>query len=1228
MPITAGDIKLLKTQVMDDVPEGGGAPTAAIVPDAASNSVFPDISELDRSGGRVNLRKLAAGVRTADVDGFYGVNLIVAEPPKDPRVSVTLFTTGDTFDRRAAAAARMEAYLSRGPAYAGYLFGDHLAGQASVTLLQRSEVQPPVIGDTLVLRKNEGLSTQFDQYIRVTRVTTTERTFTDSQGDFKRTQVVLELSDTLQADFNGFDALRLDASINFSGKTKVSSTIVADAARYFGVVPLQTAASLGDFTVKATGIFTQLVPSTRAEIPIADARMNQRISAGVDAGGAINVTPTLPFTSAQPMFLGGAIVPGSLTIARSGITLTDKGGVLLNGGTAVGTVDYGSGIAQLSSNLFGTTSGAHAVNYRPATPATLVTDTLGLPVTKEGQRLNWVFTLDPVPVKGTLQVSYLALGKWYTLADDGSGALRGSDSSFGAGTINLTTGTVSVTLGAMPDVGSRVMSAYASAAPARPIASLPPTTVGFTRRAERLMTVGKSIKAGGVTLSWNDGAPRTSTDDGGVLVGDARGTVYYGAGEIHFSPNVLPAPGTVVSLVINETVHQEGFVSAFTDAGAAWSFTLPAPIQPKSLEVAVLGKYSMRSFPGTEADQVTSLRVVDDGSGVLQIDNGMSYLVVGTVNYATGSCSITKQVAGFNSTQPVYLNRAPLAGAGDPMSFVKLTSWETRTLQLTLLNGSGSDLATVVSWAWWTGGRQTTAAEYRYGSNDAAAAQSYQFAMDQVSLDIVDPYQGSSGMVLTGQVRALQLGTDLYVVQGSNVFRNPSPLNGLGTAAGFATPNRVVLTDWPTGASAVPSAFTGALLPAVSEVGTAQLVDNVTLRTAVAPLLNGGFEIAGAWSDGSTFHATADNAGIVSSGTAAVGTAAGTWGVFGTVDYEMGIVDLRFGRRMPAGSTGPDIIDASSLGVPGVGLLQSRGVQADTLRYNAVGYSYLPLNPAILGLNPVRLPPDGRVPIFRKGSFVVVGNTQTVGPAELSAGQVINCGRERLSRVRLLDKDGLVIPGGYSADLDSGLVTVIDPSGWAQPVELEHRIEDMVLVSDVQINGQISFTRPLTHNYPVQGTFVASALVAGDVRARVSLVLDQKTWTNEWSDALIGASADATYNDAQNPLVVTNRSALTERWAIKFTSNTAFDVIGEHVGVIATGNTGADCSPTNPETGQPYFTIRSAGWGAGWVQGNVLRINTIGALVPVWVARTILQGPETVANDSFALLVRGDVDRP
>jgi hypothetical protein len=103
---------------------------------------------------------------------------------------------------------------------------------------------------------------------------------------------------------------------------------------------------------------------------------------------------------------------------------------------------------------------------------------------------------------------------------------------------------------------------------------------------------------------------------------------------------------------------------------------------------------------------------------------------------------------------------------------------------------------------------------------------------------------------------------------------------------------------------------------------------------------------------------------------------------------------------------------------------------------------------------------------------------------------------------------------------------------------------------------------------------------------------------------------------------------LTERWAIQFINSTSFNVIGEHVGVIATGNTSSDLAPLNPATGTPYFTLRSAGWGLGWAAGNVLRFNTVGTFFPVWVARTILQGPETVDDDSFTMLIRGDVDNP
>jgi len=166
-----------------------------------------------------------------------------------------------------------------------------------------------------------------------------------------------------------------------------------------------------------------------------------------------------------------------------------------------------------------------------------------------------------------------------------------------------------------------------------------------------------------------------------------------------------------------------------------------------------------------------------------------------------------------------------------------------------------------------------------------------------------------------------------------------------------------------------------------------------------------------------------------------------------------------------------------------------------------------------------------------------------------------------------------------------------------------------------------------SHDYPV-GSHVSSALVAGDLRAYVSNLFDQASWNGSFLDAIQGASATATYNDVLAPIVVTNAGAITERWAIQFTNATSFNVIGEHVGVIATGTTGSDIAPINPATGKPYFTLAAVGWGSGWATGNVLRFNTTGALFPVWVVRTIQQGPETVTNDAFTLLVRGDVDRP
>ena len=65
MPILTGDVKLVASQVMNDVEEGGGAPTSTEIVDGTSNALFNDISELDRAGGRVPSDPFALHAHTA-----------------------------------------------------------------------------------------------------------------------------------------------------------------------------------------------------------------------------------------------------------------------------------------------------------------------------------------------------------------------------------------------------------------------------------------------------------------------------------------------------------------------------------------------------------------------------------------------------------------------------------------------------------------------------------------------------------------------------------------------------------------------------------------------------------------------------------------------------------------------------------------------------------------------------------------------------------------------------------------------------------------------------------------------------------------------------------------------------------------------------------------------------------------------------------------------------------
>lgn len=1198
MPIQSGDVKLLKSAVMADVPEGGGAPTGNVIADGVSNAIFPDISELDRAGGRVNLRKTFVSVQTDDRDTYFGGNVIVAEPPEDPRVSVTLFSTESTFDTRSQAQTRVESYLNQGPEWPGYLYENHIAGQRVVQFFQRPTAELPNVGRTLVLVQNEGQPSERLQYIRATSVSSVIRLFYDeqTQRDYEAAIVTIEISDALRTDFTGSPASRTFSRA--TNATKVRDTVVADAGTYVGVVPLTTAANLGDFTVRGESIFTQLVPSAQTETPISDVRMNGLSAALVPTGDPINVTLSLGFTIAQSMHVGGPIMPGSLSVVREGITVTDSAGVLVSSGSQVGLVDYENGILSLTTNVYGVLPGPFSVTFIPAAVPELIAQQIGLPVTQENRSLSYVVTLDNPPLKRTLSVSYLAQGKWYVLTDDGNGVVKGSDSAFGSGTINYTTGSLVVTLGALPDVGGVILIKSDTDVTAVRASNTDLTNGGKayfainTSGAQSEEAGAKNIAIGSLTIAWNNGGTKTATDDGlGNITGDATGTVDYTRGVIRLSPNALPPVGTTFLVDIDGAVGNSTGTTALQNGNIGTTDIVPGTI---AIPVTVEFNFTAANFRQVNfASRTAQVNIYDRAGNLYFRDPGNGAEVVcGTINYATGDFNVnpTPSVLKQDIAGPIKTTIS-VAWIGGPPTTVQ-SPWNTNLT-------SAENRAAVIT---------TLSASVTY-SGTLPGADSISVAANELRARVltVPNYSLRGVSFAIGENRYLQL-TD------NTLVRNPSPTNGGGTPSGIvvAAGGYAVMNNWQAGAAPTIVNWRGIIAPPTVGVAAPFTAFQTIFRTAASPLRPGSLSILGTMQDGTTFNVTAGLDGKIN------GTR-----VKGRVNYEYGYIELYFVN--PAGDSALNI-DLSDLGISGLTSIPADLVQLNSLRYNAVSFSYLPLDADILGIDPVRLPSDGRVPIFRPGGFAVVGHTGSVGPATVSNGQTINCGRVRLSRVRVIGDDGVVINTGYTADLEAGTVTFTDVSGYSQPVTVEHRIEDMGVVREVQISGEISFTRPLTHNYPL-GSYVSSALITGDLFSRVPLLFDQASWNNTWSDTLTGSAATATFNSTQYPIEVTNRGALTERWVVRFTNSTTFEVIGENVGVIANGTTGADCAPVNPATGAPYFRIPYQGWGSGWATGNVLRFNTIGSQFPVWVVRTIQQGPETVPDDTFTLLIRGDVDQ-
>ncbi len=292
--------------------------------------------------------------------------------------------------------------------------------------------------------------------------------------------------------------------------------------------------------------------------------------------------------------------------------------------------------------------------------------------------------------------------------------------------------------------------------------------------------------------------------------------------------------------------------------------------------------------------------------------------------------------------------------------------------------------------------------------------------------------------------------------------------------------------------------------------------------------------------------------------------------------------------------------------------------------------SGLSLDSEQVGVDLNRLPDDGLVDLVDIGDLVAITELKTMQLPTNEPNDLFDLGFERLSDVNVVDANNLKVNKDYlNIDLDAGTLQIngmFDISEYTAPLTAKYRIMDLAKVESVAGNV-VNLLNPITHNFTDAAVF-SSMLVMGDMQALAQNVFSQKSWTSVFSNTLIGDAATSQLQVTNNPIVVTNRDAIEERWALVFTSASSFRIIGETVGEIGTGTINSDTKPLNPMTAQPYFEIPQLAWGVGWSANNVVRFNTASSKYPIWIGNAIQQHQgSSKDNYDFTIGYHANIDR-
>lgn len=634
MPIETKDLVLYESERLTDTEDGGGKYNGQIIIDGQSNNLFNDVSELDRTMGDVSMRKIFPAVTTNDTDLLMGATVFISENPKDPNVSALLFSTKSWTDERKAGQNRVENYLAKGGQISGTPLDTHWKGMKSLQVAMFPQETESSVGDTIVLVSDEGKPLQHEQYLRITKVETRTAIMVIDGKNVEYKIATYTVNDALDLDYVGLSARQWYDGKEKS-KTIIRDSIVADTGEYYASTGLAEDAQIGEYTVNAKSIFSQIIPSAQTESPIVDVNAAGESTILVPGNdGLITAGFSTTVGVSQNLYIGLSVMPSSVAFTLFGQPVTDQGGLLkTTSGTQVGTIDYQRGLIQWTASA---TAGATTlvITFKPAAAPNQYFQSEARPVTQNNQSTNWTGVLVPIPAPGSLSVSYMSQGKFYELKDDGSGQLKGSSTSFGSGRIDYETGSWLLTTGALPDVDTPILLQWGT-----PIVTFVRSNLSVNKAAFEF-DLGQTGIAPGVTINWTlESVAKTAVSNAqGKFTGDATGEINYATGIGKIIPNKLPQKNTQFTVIYNFGAQLAQTKSAISpDLNQKLSFTIGigAAIQPNSVELSIPVSDQLGQNNGTA-------KVIDvpinSTIGNLVTSNGE---IQGTINYTSGAVEVT-----------------------------------------------------------------------------------------------------------------------------------------------------------------------------------------------------------------------------------------------------------------------------------------------------------------------------------------------------------------------------------------------------------------------------------------------------------------------------------------------------------------------------------------------------------------------------------------------------------